>query len=326
MIIGIHATVDLAFKMMLGSPEHSAITVHFLNAVLGGSTRIQQATILNPFLGNTAEDDKLSILDIKAQDDRGRWINIEMQTSLAAGLVQRLTYYASRLYADQLGQGQPYKSLCPAISICVLQKAAFPDLPQLHLDFRLRERGGDLLSDDLQIHLIELPKLRLGAHNIHEASPLERWAFLFLNAHRIDMDELRCLLPDPEIGAAMEVLEMISRTPETRDVYEARLKAQRDAEAQLDYALTEGLAKGHAEGLAKGHAEGLAKGHAEGLVKGRAEGRAEGEQIGQIRQLQRLLRIAQTSPDELSQVPRAERLVKIEELERQLEERGESDR
>jgi len=33
--IGIIATVDFAFKLMLGSPEHTRITVHFLNAILG---------------------------------------------------------------------------------------------------------------------------------------------------------------------------------------------------------------------------------------------------------------------------------------------------
>jgi hypothetical protein len=47
--IGIDPTIDFAFKRLLGSPEHSRITVHFLNAVLGGSPRITDVTILNPF-------------------------------------------------------------------------------------------------------------------------------------------------------------------------------------------------------------------------------------------------------------------------------------
>lgn len=97
MIIDVCATVDLAFKLMLGSPEHTAVTVHFLNAVLAGAPRIREAVILNPFLEKETEDDKLSVLDIKAQDESGRYFNIEMQTSLVAGLPQRLTYYAGRL-------------------------------------------------------------------------------------------------------------------------------------------------------------------------------------------------------------------------------------
>jgi hypothetical protein len=70
MAIGIIATVDLAFKLMLGSPEHSRITVHFLNSILGGGhVRIKHVTILNPFLGKATVYDKLSVLDILAQDD-----------------------------------------------------------------------------------------------------------------------------------------------------------------------------------------------------------------------------------------------------------------
>ena len=130
MIIDICPTVDLAFKLMLGSPEHTAVTVHFLNAVLVGMPRMRYATILNPFLGKEKEDDKLSILDIKAQDELGRYFNIEMQTSLVAGLAQRLTYYAGRLYVGQMREGMAYRELCPAISICVLSKSMFPQMPQ----------------------------------------------------------------------------------------------------------------------------------------------------------------------------------------------------
>ena len=58
MILGIRPTVDFAFKRMLGNSEHTAVTVHFLNAVLGGSPRITRATILDPILGKETDDDK----------------------------------------------------------------------------------------------------------------------------------------------------------------------------------------------------------------------------------------------------------------------------
>ncbi len=52
MAIGISPLVDFAFKLVLGSPEHSGITIHFLNSILAGPPRIAQVRILNPFLGN----------------------------------------------------------------------------------------------------------------------------------------------------------------------------------------------------------------------------------------------------------------------------------
>jgi hypothetical protein len=73
------------------------VTVHFTNAVLDGGPRIVNAKILNPFLGKETADGKLLVLDIKAQAELGRYLNIEMQTSRATGLRQRLACYAGRL-------------------------------------------------------------------------------------------------------------------------------------------------------------------------------------------------------------------------------------
>ena len=64
MAIGISPLVDFAFKLVLGSPEHSGITIHFLNSILVGQPRITQVEILNTFLGKEFDDDKLSILRI----------------------------------------------------------------------------------------------------------------------------------------------------------------------------------------------------------------------------------------------------------------------
>ena len=81
MAIGIDPTVDYAFKLLLGSPEHPAITLHFLNAVLGDQFDITDVEIINPILGKEDDADKLSILDVAATDSTGRRYDIEMQTS-----------------------------------------------------------------------------------------------------------------------------------------------------------------------------------------------------------------------------------------------------
>jgi predicted transposase/invertase (TIGR01784 family) len=154
MILGIKPTVDYAFKRLLGSPEYTAITVHFINAVLEGSPRITEVELLNPILGQEQDSDKLSVLDVRARDDQGRWLNIEMQTTLPAGLPQRLTYYVTSLYAMQMQKGDTYVSLRPAISICLLDRLLYREVFDPHLDFRLRDsRHGLVLTDHLQVHL-----------------------------------------------------------------------------------------------------------------------------------------------------------------------------
>jgi len=52
MIIGIDPLVDFAAQRVLGSPEHSRITIHFLNSVLRFTDRIMGVTILNCYRPN----------------------------------------------------------------------------------------------------------------------------------------------------------------------------------------------------------------------------------------------------------------------------------
>ena len=172
MAIGIDPTVDYAFKLLLGSPEHPTITLHFLNAILGDEIQINSVEIINPILGKEDDTDKLSILDVAARDSAGRLYDIEMQTSLPAGLSQRLAYYTASMYVGQIGESDDYTLLRPAISICVLDALMFRHSPQIHSDFRLRSRDGHLqLTDGLQIHLLELPNTPFRA--IIGSSPIQ---------------------------------------------------------------------------------------------------------------------------------------------------------
>ena len=118
MMIGVSMTVDFAFKLVFGSPAHTRITVHFLNAILDLPSPITSVTIQNPFLGKDDEDDRLLVLDILAVDQNGRTFNIEMQTTLPARMSQRLAYHGSRLYSGQLNEGNPYTTLRPAVVVC----------------------------------------------------------------------------------------------------------------------------------------------------------------------------------------------------------------
>ena len=125
MAIGIEPTVDYAFKRLFGSPDHTSITIHFLNAVLTDAAPIQEVELLNPMIPTQSTDDKLPIPDVRARDNHGRWLNIEMQTSLPAMLAERLTLYNALNYTRQLRAGDRYLDLCPAISICVLNRILF---------------------------------------------------------------------------------------------------------------------------------------------------------------------------------------------------------
>ena len=315
MAIGINPTVDYAFKLLLGSPEHPAITLHFLNAVLGPEIEITDVEILNPILGKEDDLDKLSILDVAACDSAGRRYDIEMQTSLPAGLSQRLAFYTASMYVGQLGEGDNYTLLRPAISICVLNAIMFHESPQIHSDFQFRTRDGGLnLTDGLQIHLLELPKYTVPSDNEVITDPVEAWLYFFREAEQMTTEDIKQRFNSPAFTEAAQVLDMIQRTPQERSQYEQRLKVQRDDRAKIQQARTEGRAEGRAEGKAEGMAEGKAEGKAEGI----AEGKAEGEAAGIIKALRGVLGLDATPLDGLS----LEQLTEMaRDLQRQVRER-----
>ncbi|MFN9283572.1 MAG: Rpn family recombination-promoting nuclease/putative transposase, partial [Planctomyces sp.] len=167
MPIGINPLVDYAFKMLFGCEMNVAITIHFLNAVLKGQPKITKIKLINPIRQKQTATGKLCILDILAEDQLGRQLNIEVQISLPAGMEKRMVYYTAETYVRQLQEGQNYNALQPSISICVLAGALIRHPGQLHLDFRLRERSHHLtLTDDLQIHFLQLKYLQVTAETL----------------------------------------------------------------------------------------------------------------------------------------------------------------
>lgn len=223
MTIGIDPTVDFACKRVLGSPEHPAITLHFLNAVLRPLAAIQTVQIVNPTIEKAFEDDKWSLLDILATDESGRLYDIEVQTTRPLGLRQRLTYYASSLLVGQLESGGDYRDLRPSICICLLDAVEFRDDRAVYHNFQMRSASCQLFTDCLQVHLFELPKYVLPSDNRVIDDPAEQWLYFFRCAAESTAEELAARLPDPVFAEAAGVLEMIARNPDERRLYNERL-------------------------------------------------------------------------------------------------------
>ena len=240
MTIGIDPTVDFACKRVLGSPEHPAITLHFLNAVLRLLTPIREVRILNPTIEKAFEDGKWSLLDILATDESGRMYDIEIQTTRPLGLRQRLAYYVSCLLAGQLESGDDYRELRPSIGICLLDAIEFRSAAALHHHFQLQTDSGVLLTDCLQVHLFELPKYVPPSDNRVISDPIDQWLYFFRQAGQSTAKELTARLPDPVFAEATGVLEMIAKNPDERRLYNERLKMERDERARNLQAREEG--------------------------------------------------------------------------------------
>lgn len=223
---GIDPKVDCVFKAILGSEEHKALLVHFLNAVLTDNcsgVRIQEVELLNPYNEREFETDKLSVVDVKARDETGRWYQIEIQLALHAGLTARMLHTWSAIYHSQLRKGEPFTALQPVIAIWLLNEPLFSVSGASHLTFVPWNRDHALvLSDHLRIDLLQLSEWP-GPREPHDE--LDRWLCLFRDGEQVDLDTPPALLQSQEMKEAMSVLQHFSENQREYLLYQQRLEA-----------------------------------------------------------------------------------------------------
>ena len=93
---------DVAFHKIFGNEKKTEILVSFLNAILKleGKNRIQEVSIINPYLVPRIAGEKASVIDVRAKDEKGRQFVIEMQVADVEGFGKRVQYYTCLLYTS----------------------------------------------------------------------------------------------------------------------------------------------------------------------------------------------------------------------------------
>jgi predicted transposase/invertase (TIGR01784 family) len=258
--IGIRPTNDFVFKKTFGSPENKVALISLLNAILTLPVPIVDVTIENPYNLQDFQNDKLSILDIRAVDQRGAIYDVEMQLSTHSGLVKRIVFYGCEVYAGQLKAGDDYSLLKPVYSICLLLGQLWNDSPKVHHAFRLEDRdSGRLLGETLEIHTLELGWYNLQESELETASLLDRWLYWLLYAHQYDAQTLGSLFSQPEFQTATDSIDRIAKKTEDKAMYDTREKAIRDQQWILNSARREGLEAGEIKGREEGEIKGEIK-------------------------------------------------------------------
>jgi predicted transposase/invertase (TIGR01784 family) len=111
------------------------------------------------------------------------------------------------------------------------------------------------LTDLVQIHILELPKLRDSVPDGKDKA-LREWLGFIGARKESEMEELA--KKNEYIYEAMEIVKGFSMDDRMRMVAEARDDAIRSEKGRLDFASKEGLEKGIEQGWAQGRSEGLA--------------------------------------------------------------------
>ena len=242
---------DYVFKrLFVRAPR---LLVALINAVRHAEAPIRAVRIRNSGLEGEERGDKAVVLDILAADERGRLYNVEMQIRQLPAWSARSLYYLAKLLSQELKAGQDYSEAKPVIAIHLVDFELFTaDDPQQgqahwHFEFRDRRQPAVRLGDQLELHLIELPKAdRLGLA-AHQEADLAAWVS-FLK-HWQDEGRMSSL-NSPAVDEAMQELKRISADEDERYRALARERALSDAVTDRNAARREGLEEGKLEGEA----------------------------------------------------------------------------
>ena len=239
--------MDFVFKNIFGSEKHPNILISFLNATLKPKDLITEVEIKNTDLNKGYIEDKFSRLDVKATTSNNEIINIEIQLKNEYNMIKRSLYYWSKLYSEQLNEGEDYSVLKRTICINILN-FKYLKTRKFHSGYRLKEiYSNEELTNVAEIHFIEIPKLEEGSD---ENDMLVAWIEFLKNP---ESEKVRSLeMSVEEIREAKDELIKMSNDDTQRELYEMRAKTLRDKISALNEAERKGIKKGREEGRKEG--------------------------------------------------------------------------
>ena len=224
--------VDYAFKIFATQNPH--LLMSLLNAIFANKSTgrvITDLTIRNPYLEKSHPDDKLSILDIRAQLEDGTAVLIEMHLYGLGELKAKTIRSWARAYSEELTPGDHYTDQPPTIAITFADgpiNALSPDGEEkIHRLCMIMDRDDHtIFTDAMELHYIDM-KAFAKAMNQHGHTAQEamftHWLSLITQKEIADKTYIDVAYQSKEeIKMAVNALEMLSDDKIARQAYQRR--------------------------------------------------------------------------------------------------------
>ena len=153
---------DYFVRYLFSSPDSNLILLDFINSIMLDSNMktFRSVEILTPFNYKENYEDKETIADVKCITQNGTVVIIEIQLQGNSRFPERILYYWASNYSKLLKHGEKYDALTPVISINLLN-FNLDDNDSIHSCYMIYDSiNKRLLTDHLQIHILELKKFK----------------------------------------------------------------------------------------------------------------------------------------------------------------------
>lgn len=212
---------DYVFKRIFTKKGNEIFLKEFLSNLL--KIDIKKIEVEHDIaLEKELKDEKLGILDVKAILNDNMEIDIELQIENEHNIIERSTFYGTRLLSSQLESGHNYLEIKPAIVISILNFNVFEYEEYINSTVTVLDKHREIeVNKYLKYYYIELPKFRKSKVDIEDK--VSEWLY-FIDS----IDEKR-------IGEVMEKNENIKKANEELEYLSGEAAERRKAELREKY-------------------------------------------------------------------------------------------
>ena len=289
---------DWAIKRLLRQKANFDVLDGFLTVFLNQKVKVIE--ILESESNQQDATDKFNRVDIKAKDEKGDIIIVEVQNTTELYYLERILYGVAKAITEHIDLGNSYKEVKKIYSISILYFDLGKGSDYLYvgqnnfmgvhtkdqLQVNAKERGTIVKKSPSDI-FPEYILVRVNEFNKVAVTPLEEWIEYLKNG------EIRPDTQAPGLQEARKKLQYYSMNDADRLAYDKHIDSvmiQNDVlESARDEGLAQGMAQGMAQGIEKGMAQGIEKGMAQGIEKGIAKGIEQGAQREKIALAKKLI-------------------------------------
>ena len=258
--------IDVVFQSLF-SKKNEKITKAFAEAML--DEKVKKITINDDKeLFREKPEDKLGILDLELDINDREKVDIEIQLVDRSNIQERLLFYFSKLYYNEVKKGDDYKKAKRVVMVAILDYDfnLTKEIKRMETKWKLREENAKdlVLTDKIEIDIIELSKVR-AEYEKNKQNKKAQWALFINDPNTKEVKEI--MKENEDIEEAVVTVHKMTEDEKMRRLADLREKAILDEKAIRR--------KGYEDGHEAGYEDGRAEGRAEGLEKGRTEGKAE---------------------------------------------------
>ena len=284
--------IDVVFQSLF-SKKNEKITKAFAEAIL--DEKVRKITINDDKeLFRERPEDKLGILDLELDINDSEKVDVEIQLVDRSNIQERLLFYFSKLYYNEVKKGDDYKKAKRVVMVAILDYDLdlTKEIKNMETIWQLREKNArDLvLTDKVEIAIIELSKVR-AEYEKNKNNKKAQWALFINDPNTKEVEEI--MKENKDIEEAIVTVHKMTEDEKMRRLADLREKAIMDEKAIRR--------KGYEDGHALGHEAGLKEGIKEGIQQGIQQGQKEGHESEKIN-IAKKLKSKRMSIEEIAEI------------------------